>query len=1114
MFSKFFQKHAASPHCPTSKSNVSKGSLTSADLNPRLTVHYGIPATASILTCDLIQRLVAVGTLDGRIKVIGGENVEALLVSPKQLPFKHLEFLQNQGFLVSMSNENEIQVWDLEQRQIVSIIRWESNITAFKVIHDTSYMYLGDEHGMVSVVKYDAERRKLAQLPYYVPTNVIAEVAGISSPNHPSVVGVLPQPCSQGNRVLIAYENGLLVIWDVSEDRVVLVRGNKDLQLQGRTASGSAKEKKLEVSDCTADNDEVEKQISSLCWASNDGSILAVGYVDGDIMFWNLSTAIPKKNQQAEKSPNNVVKLQLSLGEKRLPVIVLHWSANQSHSDRGCKLFVCGGDKIGPDEVLTILSLEWSSGIESLKCINRVDLILNGSFVDMVLLPTMGEMESGGNLLFVLSNPGQLHVYDDVCLATFMSQKEKKPCVSSGQYVMPIPTVAPCMTVSKLGLVDRDGEFSKALSKIVSTAKLKAPHTPTTPTRKWALTGGIPSLLSEAADYQVERVYVTGYQDGSVRIWDATYPAPLLIFVLGTEVPGIDIAGTNASVSALDICSFTHSVAIGNECGMVRLYKLTGTYDGMSLNIVKETEKEVHSLPQADGSRCIAVFSLFSSPVCVLQFAKFGTRLAVGFKCGRVAMLDVSTFSVLFITDSLSHSNCPVSSFAMKSFADTDTLVNSPKDSTYTILNDDKKWLAFIMTKDAYLAVLDGTTGHVVSSQSIPLKTESSAISMYILEGGNIVSAVSSVISETKYEPTHSSTHHGSASVEAKSDISAEVAYFGERSNGSLILLCFEDALHLCPLKSVIQGKTDSIWAVNLSKQCCWTSTFKTDDKECGLVLLYRTGILEIRSLTTLELVGESSLVTFLRWNFKTNMEKMICSSNRGQIIMIHGCEFAAISLLALENDFRIPDSLPCIHDTVLAAAFDATVSLSPSQNKSQDTAPGILGGIFKGLKVGKLDQNVHILEACKSDFSHLESIFSTPPFLKPSMACTDGQEVINLNIDDIQIDESVTISSLSSEKIKNDGKEKGTERERLFEGACPDAKPRLRTPEEIRAKYKGAENAAAAAARARDRLVQRQEKLERINERTQELQSGAENFASMAKELANRMEKRKWWNI
>ncbi|XVE52481.1 hypothetical protein DITRI_Ditri02bG0125600 [Diplodiscus trichospermus] len=857
--------------------------------------------------------------------------------------------------------------------------------------------------------------------------------------------------------VLIAYENGLLVIWDVSEDRVVLVRGNKDLQLQGRKASGSPEEKKLDVSDCPADSDEVEKEISSLCWASNDGSIIAVGYVDGDIMFWNVSTATPKKNQQAEKSPNTVVKLQLSSGEKRLPVIVLHSYANQSHSDHGCKLFVYGGDKIGSEEVLTILSLEWSSGIESLKCVNRVDLILNGSFADMVLLPTVGEMESGGNLLFVLSNPAQLHVYDDVCLASFMSRQEKKPCVSSGQYVMPIPTIAPCITVSTLGLVHRDGEFSQALSKVVSTAKLKSSHTSTTASRKWPLTGGIPCLLSEAAGYQVEKVYVTGYQDGSVRIWDATYLALSLIFVLGTEIPGFDIAGTNASVSALDICSITHSVAIGNECGMVRIYKLTGTSDGMSLNIVKETEKEVHTLHQADGPRCMAVFSLFNSPVCVLQFTNFGTRLAVGFKCGRVAMLDVCTFSVLFITDNLSNSNCPVISFSMESFTDTDTLVNSPKDSLSTTPKDDKKWLAFIITKDAHLAVLVGTTGHVVSSLSITMKMGS--------KGGNLVSLISSVISETKYEPVHSSTESGSASVEAKSGVSAQVAYFGERSKSSLVLICFEDALHLCSLKS---GATDSIWSVNLSKQCCWTSAFRIDDKECGLVLLYRTGVLEIRSLTTVEVIGESSLMTILRWNFKTNMEKMICSSDRGQLLLIHGCEFAALSLLTLENDFRIPDSLPCLHDTILAAAFDATAGLSPSQNKSQ------------GLKVGKMDQNVHILEGCKNNFSHLESIFSSPPFLKPSMASTNAQEVVQLNIDDIQIDENVAISSSSSEKIKNDGKEKRTETERLFEGARTDAKPRLRTPEEIRAKYKGAEDAAAAAAHARDRLVQRQENLER----------------------------------
>ena len=95
-----------------------------------------------------------------------------------------LQFLQNQGFLASVSSDNEIQVsdfflgsiqisllsshdlllscsyfsfadifiniigywhnwqvWDLESRGLASALQWESNITAFFVIYGTSYMY-------------------------------------------------------------------------------------------------------------------------------------------------------------------------------------------------------------------------------------------------------------------------------------------------------------------------------------------------------------------------------------------------------------------------------------------------------------------------------------------------------------------------------------------------------------------------------------------------------------------------------------------------------------------------------------------------------------------------------------------------------------------------------------------------------------------------------------------------------------------------------------------------------------------------------------------------------------------------------------------------------------
>lgn len=56
------------------------------------------------------------------------------------------------------------------------------------------------------------------------------------------------------------------------------------------------------------------------------------------------------------------------------------------------------------------------------------------------------------------------------------------------------------------------------------------------PIAKWPLTGGVPYRLSPMKDDKVERVYLAGYQDGSIRIWDATHPLFSFICHLDAEV--------------------------------------------------------------------------------------------------------------------------------------------------------------------------------------------------------------------------------------------------------------------------------------------------------------------------------------------------------------------------------------------------------------------------------------------------------------------------------------------------------------------------------------------------------------------------------------------------
>ncbi|KAM6598814.1 hypothetical protein CsatA_018423 [Cannabis sativa] len=1099
MFKQFIQK-------PTDQQeNARKGSLTMADLKPRIAIHYGIPSTASILAFDSNQSLLAVGTLDGRIKVIGSDNIEGLLVSPKPLPFKNLEFLQNQGFLASISSENEIQVWDLENRGLASALQWESNITAFSVIYGTSYMYIGSEHGDVTVLKYQADDRKIIQLPYYIPANVLSDEDGMPLPDQLPVVGVLHQPCSPGNRILIAYENGLIILWDASEDQIVFVRGSKNLNLKYKTVLNCVQGTKHMLHDNFNDN-ETEKEISSLCWASENGSVLAVGYVDGDIMFWDISSYISSKDRQAEDPVDDVVKLQLASGNRRLPVIVLHWCATRSSNDRAGQLFVYGGDQIGSDEVLTILSLEWSQGIQSLKCVSRVDLSLHGSFADMVLLRTAGVIDSNSNetLLLTLTNPGQLHVYDKASLFTSTSQlKNTSVRPVPVKYTTVVPTTEPDMTVSKLSAVHGDGEFSQAFSRI-SAEKLSVEHLRKGST-EWPLTGGLPSQGFDAQTYQVERVYISGYQDGSVRLWDATYPSLQLIHSIQPEVKGM----TNeiVSVTALDFCSSTLKLSVGDECGRVRLYDLIRIPFEKNLHFVTAAGKEVHNFQQGDVPYCLAVFSILSSPICTLRFSNSGNQLFVGFNCGQVAMLDINTLSVISLTDVSSETSSPVKVLDVRSFLDANSSVQSPKGSQSKIPSDSESGVLFTMTMNAHISVRDITTGNPVCSQPLQPIKNCTAISLHVIDGD--------LISEVGSGKHSSKSPESSKAIDELSQVglkhSPRSGHFDRRLMNLLILLCCEDSLHLYSLNSMIEGDNNSIHKVDLVKPCCWTTTLKKDEKECGLVVLYQTGVIEIRSLPDLEVLGESSLMSILRWNYKTNMDKTMCSTDQGEIALVNGHELAFISVLSYENDLRIPDSLPCLYNKVLAASVDATLNFSPTQK--QAVTPGILGGIMKGLKAEKVEHNADHSGLHKNIHAHLETLFSSPPFLKPSIALTDDQEIIQLNLDDIVIDEPLHVSS-SSQENKNETKDKETERDRLFHGGDSDIKPKLRTAEEIRAKYRKNEDASGAAAQARDKLVQRQEKLEKLGQHTEELKIGAEDFASMAKQLAKSMENRKWWQI
>ncbi|KAL0359167.1 UNVERIFIED_CONTAM: hypothetical protein Sangu_0766100 [Sesamum angustifolium] len=918
--------------------DVARQSMASSEFAPRVAVHYGIPSTALILAFDPIQRLLAIGTLDGRIKVVGGDNIEGLLISPKALPFKNLE-----GF-----------------------------------------------------------------------------------------------DC---------IENGLIILWDVTEDRAIHVRGYKDLQLKDRMVVNFSNNENHTYLNDSLDNEETEKEISSLCWVSPDGSVLAVGYVDGDILLWDLSVSDNGKIQRTQKPPNDVVKIQLSSGDRRLPVIVLHWSPNKAQNGSGGQLLAYGGADMGSEEVLTILDLDWSSGLAKLKCIERVDLRLHGSFSDVLVIsnPYKGQNKMTTSV-FVLTNPGLLHFYEYASLSTLKPERGKNHSVHAFQYHSVIPTVEPYMTVGELFMISSERNNFYALS----------------------------------------------------------------------EIKGDEVAGANAPISALDLCSASLTLAIGNEFGVIFLYRLHGNSDQSAVTIVTDTKHEVHNYLPKERNACSTIYSILNSAVAALKFATSGVRLVAGFECGKVAVLDTSSPSVLFVTDSVSSLMSPVISVAVKTSPD--TCENSVSNSDDGTGSESATEIVFFLTRDAHLVSMDSTTGNMISSLPVRPKEKSIAISMYLLElkhphpeGSRNDSTMSSQHIEAQSQSLH--TGHQNESDLSKVEEAIQRINLEHKTLASQILLCCEDAFYLYPLKSLIQGDHNSVRELKLEKPCSWTAICNRDTEKYGIIIVYQSGDIELRSLPELQLLGNMTMMSLLRWNFKNNMDKTMSSSDKGQITLVNGDEFVFVSLLAFENEFRMPESLPCLHDKALAVAADVDVNFSHNQKKVQSGMPGFVSHVINGLKGVKEEQDINYKEAREILIAHLEKIFSRFPFSDPYNSY--DLEDMELQIDDVEIDIDEPVLVVSSSQNSSDNiKGKESEREKLFEGSSTDVKPTTRTREEIIAKYRKTGDAAGAASEARNKLMERKEKLEQLSRQTAELQSGAENFSSLAHQLAKNMEKRKWWNL
>eukprot|EP00898_Chlorokybus_atmophyticus_P002234 jgi/Chlat1/3010/Chrsp201S03268 len=942
---------------------VLEGALRPDLLQPRATFHHGVPPSARALAYDPTQRVLAVGTSDGRIKLLGGNSIELLLVSPRASPTRELLFVPGTPRLVRTSYKGEMEVWDTQTRELIASIGptagthgSDISITAVSNVRSSRYMWVGDQCGAVRVVAEVMGESRMHVCAYDIwPSDVGDELL---EANEPAVVELLPHPLAEDSRLLIGWEDGAIVLWAVA--------GRSPLAKR-RSVGGSG-----------------GPAMTALCWAAADGERCAAGYENGEILLWSLPPVSSTTMATAvETIPLQCVRVGGS--GTAAPVKALGWCGEEERVDghtndaddkynhdevdddddmvgqagharnygAGGRLYVLGGRGEDDPEGVSAISLDGSR--------NRRDLHWYGDVVDFALVRPLGASALAPvESVIVLSSGGQLRVHDEFFPhAVGAADHPPLPLVP----VVQEQAVAASQLYATTG-----GDANAAYSG--SQRGLDKKRDPLPSGSVWPITGGDLPALTPRADDEPRSVMVTGLSDGSVKFYDASELRLPLV--------------------ALHVCAESGLMVVAYRGGDARLFQFSQRPRAIACQSIVVDDSLLHATivaeeggesPQACSpgwQTVLRVLALPSAAVCLSLTSGF---IALGCESGHVVLIDYINAKLMWAIKPIPslvlavviagctpvdstptpttakgspHPNitAPYSVFMscagvmhpkQQSVAVCMLLLDEHGLPVRTHLNHKVAKPTFAWVKD-----INSTTSPTSSGRGYDHEGEAAPVGAEVgvsspTATNNAMSALHAFYANptatpsppapTRTPPKPPTPHDTVVDMEDEDEDEDE----GDDTSTcwdapAYLLLCTQDAVRLYSPISLLRGERASLRKELLDKPpMLWASPFSCDTSS-GLVYIDRSGQLAIRRLPDLALLKQISLPEQEGWRSKLAISRAgahsspsCCCDIDGQVVLVgDGGELLRISLLAGENKLRLPDALPSMHDPDLAVAAAA----------------------------------------------------------------------------------------------------------------------------------------------------------------------------------------------
>lgn len=175
------------------------------------TFRHGFPYQPTAVAFDPVQRLLAIGTKTGSLRILGRPGVDSHVHHETDAAVLQITFLMNEGALVTATADDSLHLWNFRQKkpEVVHSLKFQrERITFIHLPVQSKWLYVGTERGNIHVVNIES----FVLSGYIINWNKAIEV---SRKTHPGSVIHLSDNPLDASKLLIGYESGQLVLWDL-----------------------------------------------------------------------------------------------------------------------------------------------------------------------------------------------------------------------------------------------------------------------------------------------------------------------------------------------------------------------------------------------------------------------------------------------------------------------------------------------------------------------------------------------------------------------------------------------------------------------------------------------------------------------------------------------------------------------------------------------------------------------------------------------------------------------------------------------------------------------------------------------------------------------------------